>query len=136
MLYTPAPSGQVMLRIFYVLNETTGVAETNVQVGLPTSDWDDTTAEWINERPTWGTPPNTYYRPLSNYADTYWSGATYDIYNDNTALPLGKSDTVGIVMSPSQGFWGATCDGDTMAYPWNLNTAGGTSFLNTWCRAT
>ena len=121
---------------FFVEDDSTGQVLINIQVPLNSSYYNDATAEWINERPTYGSGANAYVLPLTNYADTYWSGATYDIRNDNTALPVGKSDTIGDEMSSTGDFYAASCSSPLlMAYPWDLNLNGGTTFINTWCWA-
>jgi hypothetical protein len=111
---------------FQVANQGTLVV--NASVTGMAGDYDSSTAEFINERPT----ENGYLPPLTNYLSTQWYNAR--VYRGSTQINPGDSGVVGVVMTSDGSLQAPPCSSSPaiMAYPANLYQQ---SFTSYYCRS-
>lgn len=75
---------------FYVADDTTGTQGT-AEATLGSSYYDGTTAEWIDERPTYTVNGVNYLYPLLNYGSTSWNTLQGENVNGSWILPGNHS---------------------------------------------
>jgi Peptidase A4 family len=100
-------------------------------------DYDGSTAEFINERPTHCFPSHCF-RPLANYGKMQWSQAR--VFNSSGVFAAGDSQffPAGIVMTTDSSLQGAGCGpAVVLSFPEHLAVAanGGETFDSVWCRS-
>lgn len=101
-------------------------------VSLPTSAWDGSAAEWINERPG---QSGGGYDPLTNYGVQHWSNASACPTSTlgGTCYTAGQLSPVYLEMKNNGELNSETCSNTAvLAYPSALS---GDSFTSNWCRA-
>ncbi len=103
----------------YIANDTNGTSQA-VLVSISASEYfDQRTAEFINEHPSWGAIADN---GLTNYGTTNWSGC--QVYTmSGSWINLGSTTYDRITMR--------NANGNVLAAPFNLN---GASFVSTWRR--
>lgn len=102
----------------YIANDTNGTSQA-VLISISASEYfDQRTAEFINEHPSWGATDNG----LTNYGVTNWTNCK--VYTmTGTWMNLGSTTYYRVTM--------INRNGNVLAEPSNLS---GTSFINTWRR--
>jgi hypothetical protein len=101
------------------------VTETNM-----TQDYDGTTSEWINERPTYCT--TGCYKPLSNTGTTdFWDA---NGVNSSGEVPVADGGVIAVLMNSDGSGSLPPCSSSPtlLQYPDSLS---GATFESHWCRA-
>lgn len=136
------PTGVRIVTIVYRVGTSThftvtagGTVVLSVTVDLPSSYYDGSDAEWINERPTYSLGNNPYYKPLTNYGVTYWTQncAASSAAAGTPCYAPAYLSPASVHMSTDGIYDNGDCSISTLlSYSANLN---GASFQDVWCRA-